>query len=403
MTQPTTQEEVLLQADLEDEVRELERQLAAAKQRLVAQKRQDIAQEVVHAPLLPPAAGLPVRQRQRRRERRPGGRGAPYDARDSFAEHHHLLLLSDSALPLGSFAFSSGLESYREHARAAAHAQQQQHRAQQPPPPPRLLSPQQQSKPAWSFSEFLPLSLSSYASTTLPFVLAAHRAPQRLAELDDALDAATICTVGRRASCAQGRALLGIWEKSLVGDLVAAGVAEESDDEDDIEDGQSDLGDDEDADIPLQDRVSRQAPVDILAIIKTFSALLRSSNSAAAASASSSSTATTTPSAAIPLVSAHLAPLFGVVSRALGLGAHQAAYIFMLSHVKALVSAAIRAGMFGPFQAQKILAGRAVREVLPALIRREWDTPVELAGQSSPVVDLWIGRHEILYSRVFNS
>lgn len=59
--------------------------------------------------------------------------------------------------------------------------------------------------------------------------------------------------------------------------------------------------------------------------------------------------------------------------------------------------------MFGPYQAQKILASEQVREVVEAVIRREWDTPFEKAGQSVPVMDLWIGRHEMLYSRIFNS
>ncbi|KAH7033179.1 uncharacterized protein B0I36DRAFT_320921 [Microdochium trichocladiopsis] len=166
--------------------------------------------------------------------------------------------------------------------------------------------------------------------------------------------------------------------------------------------GSDSEGYDDDSDVVEDERV-RQRNVDIPAVIKAFAMLLRRSGSLAAANSSNTTTTTTTPSAAIPPVSAHLAPLFGAIARALGLDAHHTAYIFMLSHVKALVSAAIRAGMFGPFQAQKILAGKEVRELLPALIKREWDTPIEKAGQSSPVVDLWIGRHEILYSRVFNS
>ncbi|KXJ84748.1 hypothetical protein Micbo1qcDRAFT_181384 [Microdochium bolleyi] len=42
----------------------------------------------------------------------------------------------------------------------------------------------------------------------------------------------------------------------------------------------------------------------------------------------------------------------------------------------------IRADMFGPFQAQKILVGAEVRGLPPALVGREWDTPVEEVGQS---------------------
>ncbi|KAI0897895.1 hypothetical protein F4806DRAFT_494628 [Annulohypoxylon nitens] len=239
--------------------------------------------------------------------------------------HHYLLLLSDSALPLGSFAFSSGLESYLAHTRRTRSS----------------------SAATSSFSSFLPLSLSSYASTTLPFVLAAHRDPDpgNVAILDDTLDAAIICTVGHRASVAQGRALLSIWEKSIA------------------------------------------STVDPEARLKPFSDMLRASSR----------------SEGLPTVSAHLGPLFGAVAALCGLTLRQTSYVFMLSHVKALVSAAVRAGQFGPYHAQKILASAEVQTYLLAAIEREWCTPVEEAGQMVPVMDLWIGRHELLYSRIFNS
>jgi len=277
---------------------------------------------------------------------------------------HFLLLLSDSALPLGSFAFSSGLESYLAHSNnnsgnnsASAAAAGGGSGSTRP-----------------SFASFLPLSVSSYAATTLPFVLAAHRRPaddaDGLVELDDALDAAIICTVGRRASVAQGRALLGIWERSFAGSLPPDGSGAEA------RDGGA-------------------------AALKRYAALLRSSSTS---SSSSTAAAATAPSLALPpAVSAHLAPLFGAICRLAGLTAQQTAYVFLLSHVKALVSAAVRAGMFGPYQAQRVLASASTRALIDAAVAREWETPFEEAGQSVPVMDLWIGRHEMLYSRIFNS
>ncbi|KAK5631212.1 hypothetical protein RRF57_006926 [Xylaria bambusicola] len=258
--------------------------------------------------------------------------------------HHYLLLLSDSALPLGSFAFSSGLESYLAHARRTTPSSSSQY----------LYKP--------SFTSFLPLSLSSYASTTLPFALAAHRDPGLTAELDDILDASIICAVGRRASIAQGRALLSIWEKSLA--------------------------------------PSSAVSADARRALEGYSAVLRSpSSTTAGQNASEEEGEEVLP----PPVSAHLAPLFGAVARLLGLAARQTAYVFLFSHAKALVSAAVRAGMFGPYQAQKILAGGELRVLLADLIEREWNVDVEHAAQSVPVMDLWIGRHEMLYSRIFNS
>jgi len=81
----------------------------------------------------------------------------------------------------------------------------------------------------------------------------------------------------------------------------------------------------------------------------------------------------------------------------------QTAYVFMLSHVKALLSAAVRASIFGPYAAQKVLASVEVQQSISETVKREWDTKIEDAGQSVPVMDLWIGRHEMLYSRIFNS
>lgn len=275
---------------IQDEIAELEAKLAAARIRL-EQSQSHSTHATTTPSAVPPSLGSPT---------------------------HFLLLLSDSALPLGAFAFSSGLESFLAH-----------------------------SARGTPFSAFLPSSLSSFASTTLPFVLAAHREPSSVAELDDQLDAAIVCTVGRRASVAQGRALLSVWERSF--------------------------------------KPSVAHPASGAAILRSYSTLLRDSKEDP------------------PLVSAHLAPLFGVVCALLGLDLRQTAYVFMLSHVKALISAAVRASMFGPFQAQKMLAAGHVQRMIDVVIDREWSTPVEEAGQSVPVMDLWIGRHELLYSRIFNS
>jgi urease accessory protein len=185
-------------------------------------------------------------------------------------------------------------------------------------------------------------------------VLAAHRNPADLVELDDILDAAIICTVGRRASVAQGRALLSIWDRSFRSALPAG---------------------------------PHTATTQVL---KDFSTLMRSSPS--------SSTSND-----LPLASAHLGPLFGAISYLLGMTLEQTAYVFMLSHVKALLSAAVRASIFGPYHAQKVLASAGVRDGIDKVIRREWNTKIEDAGQSIPLMDLWIGRHEMLYSRIFNS
>ncbi|KAH8150006.1 uncharacterized protein LAJ45_06159 [Morchella importuna] len=53
------------------------------------------------------------------------------------------------------------------------------------------------------------------AASTLPFVIAAYKTPIDSPILDDIFDASTTCSVARRASISQGRALLSVFEKSF--------------------------------------------------------------------------------------------------------------------------------------------------------------------------------------------
>ncbi|RAR14188.1 urease accessory protein UreF [Stemphylium lycopersici] len=284
------------QAALEEQVADLERRLHDAKARLSP-----------HTTPAPPPSQTPD------------------------AALHALLLLADSALPLGSFAFSSGLESYLAHHR--------------PSPPSASQLP--------AFQTFLRLSLSTLASTSLPYVLAAYRDPGRIETLDNDFDASTPCTVARRASIAQGRALLAVWDRSFRAQYSSGGG------------------------IKAQ-AAGGQMAVDSLA---AFSKALRSSE----------------------YINAHLAPLWGLVTSILAVPLQQAAYLFLFSHARTVVSAAVRASVMGPYQAQAVLASAELQDRIRGLVDEGWDVTVEEAGQSVPVMDLWVGRHEKLYSRIFNS
>ena len=96
-------------------------------------------------------------------------------------------------------------------------------------------------------------------------------------------------------------------------------------------------------------------------------------------------------------------PIWAVVTAAMGISVRDSAYAFLLNHAKAVLSAAVRASMVGPYQAQTVLAGYWLRQVIPRFLDENWEVPVEDAGQGVPMMDLWIGRHEMLYSRIFNS
>ncbi|KAF1933742.1 uncharacterized protein M421DRAFT_1115 [Didymella exigua CBS 183.55] len=243
---------------------------------------------------------------------------------------HALLLLSDSALPLGSFAFSSGLESYLAHHK---------------------LSPPSASQLPL-FNAFLRLSLATLTSTALPYVLAGYRDPSDIETLDNDFDASTPCTVARRASIAQGRALLAVWDRSFKTQYKSASLADGGD--------------------------HRRAAIEALTC---FSSTLRTS----------------------PHANAHYAPLWGLISLILAVPLHEAAYLFLFSHARTVMSAAVRASVMGPYQAQSLLASMELQDRIRGLVDEGWGRRTEDAGQSVPVMDLWVGRHEKLYSRIFNS
>ena len=253
------------------------------------------------------------------------------------ASLHALLLLSDSALPLGSFAFSSGLESFLAHRKVAQNTRSTA------------------SAGVAAFDQFLYHSLETLASTALPYVLTAYHDPslETLEDLDNDFDASTSCTVARRASIAQGKALLAIWERAL---SIAASAASTS-------------------------------TTEACRTLTSFAGAQKLSR----------------PDATGLQLNAHFPPLFGLVCLALGLGAEETSYLFLLNHAKALLSAAVRASVMGPYQSQSVLASEGLQTQIRTLIERYRNVRAEDAAVSVPVMDLWMGRHELLYSRIFNS
>lgn len=252
---------------------------------------------------------------------------------------HSLLLISDSALPLGSFAYSSGLESFIAHQKALSVSI------------PLIVS----------FKRFLKISISSVSRTSLPYLLTAYRSPAQLQTLDNDLDASTPCTVARRASIAQGRALLSVWEKSFRWSKMSGHIH------------------------PTDQK--SPSPEVAVAAMEDFSEAFKTGGY----------------DDEILGPNGHFAPLWGVVCAALGIEIGLTAYTFMLNHAKAVLSAAVRASVMGPYQAQSILASDDVRKLINERIQHDFNTRPEDAGQVAPVLDLWLGRHELLYSRIFNS
>jgi urease accessory protein len=97
----------------------------------------------------------------------------------------------------------------------------------------------------------------------------------------------------------------------------------------------------------------------------------------------------------------HFAPVFGASLCALGVQRDEAARMFLFGHARGTLSAAVRLGITGTNDAQRILSERAAD--LDRTIRRCGDLAIDDAAQTSPLMDLWQASHDRLYSRLFQS
>ncbi len=97
----------------------------------------------------------------------------------------------------------------------------------------------------------------------------------------------------------------------------------------------------------------------------------------------------------------HFAPAFGATLALLGVTRDEAARMFLFGVARGTLSAAVRLGIAGTNEAQRMLA-----ECPPALDRtlaRCSALGIDEASQTSPLVDLWQASHDRLYSRLFQS
>lgn len=97
----------------------------------------------------------------------------------------------------------------------------------------------------------------------------------------------------------------------------------------------------------------------------------------------------------------HLAPVFGVLTRALSLQRTTVTELFAFQSLRGWMAAAIRLGIVGPMEGQGLqyrLASRA-REILLLTKGREPSQAVSVA----PLLEIWQGSQDRLYSRLFQS
>lgn len=97
----------------------------------------------------------------------------------------------------------------------------------------------------------------------------------------------------------------------------------------------------------------------------------------------------------------HLPVVFALVARSLGLAREQAVRLYLFMTMRSVLSAAVRLGAVGPLEAQHLQAGLAPE--LEAMTGEALTKPLEEAAQTAPLLELWQGAQDRLYSRLFQS
>jgi urease accessory protein len=98
---------------------------------------------------------------------------------------------------------------------------------------------------------------------------------------------------------------------------------------------------------------------------------------------------------------AHAAPLTGVVFASLGVGLETAQRLVLYSSARGVLSAAVRLGITGSYDAHRLQAESAAW--MASVQARHRDADARDLAQTAPLIDIFQGAHDRLYSRLFNS
>jgi urease accessory protein len=102
-----------------------------------------------------------------------------------------------------------------------------------------------------------------------------------------------------------------------------------------------------------------------------------------------------------PNLLAHVAPMTGVVFAALGVALETTQRVVLFTAARSVLSAAVRLGITGSYDAQRLQAESA-GWMADVLARYRDAGPGDLA-QTAPIIDILQGAHDRIYSRLFQS
>jgi urease accessory protein len=97
----------------------------------------------------------------------------------------------------------------------------------------------------------------------------------------------------------------------------------------------------------------------------------------------------------------HLAPVFGALTRLLEIGPDSAGQLYFFCHLRGLTASSVRLGIVGPMEAQALQHRLSLRA--QEIFARHKKLNVNEVAQTAPLLELWQGAQDRLYSRIFQS
>ena len=85
----------------------------------------------------------------------------------------------------------------------------------------------------------------------------------------------------------------------------------------------------------------------------------------------------------------------------MGLFQGRAQRLFFFNHLRGTLAAAVRLNLVGPMEAQ--ILQRRLAPVAEEILHRCESLTLDDLAQTSPLLDLWQGAHDRLYSRLFQT
>ncbi|EPX73274.1 urease accessory protein UreF [Schizosaccharomyces octosporus yFS286] len=192
-----------------------------------------------------------------------------------------------------------------------------------------------------AFFDFLPLSLNSLLYTNLPTVKESWETPENYLQIEEFFESTQTCTIGQKVSTMQGKALLGVWVKSFSTFMI---------------------------------------PNEISKLLMNYDYLVRHRKALG-----------------------HFPVIWGILCRALGISLERTCYLYLLNHTKSICSAAVRLDVLSSFQYVSTLVHPETETLLKESLNVALSLTLEDTSQTWYPLDLWQGRHSLLYSRIFNS